>query len=160
MFVATKAEKIKLNLRYWKTFWRSCQTPEQSLKWVDCWMFVKIRTDCTLYQCCHPAHSVGGIYLNQSGKISIDKLNNRADLKRRHSFILLYLVYMADPITFNVSSSKQCSGTLFSSENSLFMQKWKKIKIFWVYIITSASPKLHSVSVCVLSIADKKKRYK
>ena len=55
-----------------------------------------------------------------------DKQSKQTDLKEQHCFILFYFVYMADPANFLASNG--VLGTLFSSENSLFIQLWKKKK--------------------------------
>ena len=53
-------------------------------------------------------------------------LNKQTDLKGQHSFMLFYFIflYVADPAIF--LAPKQCSGTLFSSKNSLFIHLRKK----------------------------------
>ena len=54
----------------------------------------------------------------------MNKVNKQSDFKGQHSFILFYL-YVADPATFLASNSGL--GSLFSSENSVFIQLWKKL---------------------------------
>ena len=49
-------------------------------------------------------------------------------MKGRHSFILFHFVYMCGG-PCHLPSFKQCSGTLFSSENSLFYAVMEKINI-------------------------------
>ena len=44
-----------------------------------------------------------------------------------------YCLYVADPATFLASNS--ALGILFSSENSLFIQLWKKHMYFWVVLL-------------------------
>ena len=51
-------------------------------------------------------------------------LNKQTDLTGQHNFLLFYFVlHVADPATFLASNSGL--GTLFSSENSLFIQIWR-----------------------------------
>ena len=56
------------------------------------------------------------------------KTKNKTEPKEQHTFILVLLcLYLADPATSLASHS--VLGTLFSCENSLFIQLWKKINI-------------------------------
>ena len=55
-------------------------------------------------------------------------MKKRTDLKGQHSFILFLLcLYVVDSATF--LASNRVLGTLFSTENSLFITYVKKIKI-------------------------------
>ena len=51
----------------------------------------------------------------------LNKLNKQTDLRGKHSFVLLCLD-LSDPATFLASNS--VLGTLFSSQNSLFIHLW------------------------------------
>ena len=59
-------------------------------------------------------------------------LNEQTDILTDNTiYTVLLCLHVADPAT--LSSFKQCSGTLFSSENSLSVHLWNK----WVCIIIS-----------------------
>ena len=61
----------------------------------------------------------------------LNKLNNQIDLKDNKTSNCLTLFICGGPC--HLSSFKQCSGTLFSSENSLFIQLWGKQTFLSLY---------------------------
>ena len=83
-------------------------------------------------------------YVNKPSLFSWqDKLNKQTDLKGQPDFMLFYFFFFFFFICgglCHLFSFKRCSGTVFSSENSLFIHLWKN----WNY-----SPKLHSAPLFI-----------
>ena len=65
---------------------------------------------------------------------SLHKLNKQTDLKGQNNFIeFKFSLYVADPATLLASNS--ALGTSFPSENSLFIQLWKKKYYYHINLV-------------------------